>query len=169
MSEELVGYFGFGSLVNRHTLRTDFVGMVPAQLKGWKRHWQARTEVIDRDVALLSIHEDPVSSIKGMIVIDRMANLPLVDEREVGYDRHQLSSDDIEILGPILSENPDVELPSALYVYVARKPFETSQGGSRTSRVSGRIWQTLWRKKTPTAGARPHRLTPLCAAGCRYW
>ena len=103
--------------------------MVPAQLNGWRRHWQARTEVIDQDVALLSIHRDPACSVKGMIVIDRLSNLPLVDEREVGYDRHSIASQDIEILGPVASKTPDVVLPEALYVYVARKPFDASQGG----------------------------------------
>ena len=38
----LIAYFGYGSLVNRATLRTNVVGAGRARLKGWRREWQGR-------------------------------------------------------------------------------------------------------------------------------
>ena len=111
-SEALVGYFGFGSLVNKHTLRTDYQDTVPARLTGWRRHWQARTITLEYNVALLSIHRDPCCTIQGMLVIDREDNLPLVDEREKGYMRLRLSPEDLEF-------SNGYEPPEQLYVYVA--------------------------------------------------
>jgi hypothetical protein len=110
---DLVGYFGFGSLVNKHTLRTPYVDLVPATLIGWRRHWQAQENMPDRSVALLSVHRDAETSIAGLLVIDRKENLPAVDKREEGYTRVSLSADDFHCL------RKD-ELPNELYVYVAK-------------------------------------------------
>ena len=112
MSKQLVGYFGFGSLVNKHTLRTSYVDIVPATLKGYSRHWQARSETFENHVSLLSIHADEACEIKGMIVFDLLENLPLVDEREAGYSRHKLTHDQVEI-------GDGTHLPDELYVYIA--------------------------------------------------
>lgn len=121
--KELVGYFGFGSLVNKHTLRTSYHDLVPATLKGWRRHWQARTETLPQKVALLSIHQDPACAIKGMVVFDLAENLPLVDEREEGYTRVELHPDDL-----VLGEG--VTLPERLYVYVANEVEQVTDNGS---------------------------------------
>lgn len=121
--DELVGYFGFGSLVNRHTLRTDYQDIVPASLIGWRRHWQARSIPLDENVALLSIHPDNECVIQGMLVIDLARNLPLVDEREAGYSRHQLLNENLQLPS-------DFKSPSALYVYVADEPIEKKDDGS---------------------------------------
>ena len=122
-SEDLVGYFGFGSLVNKHTLRTSYVDIVPATLKGWCRHWQARTDTLEEDVALLSIHRDEACSIKGMLVIDLQENLAAVDDREAGYTRHQLALQDL-----ILPK--DFSPPSELYVYVADEAVDVEDTGA---------------------------------------
>ena len=106
MTKELIGYFGFGSLVNKHTLRTSFSGMAPARLKGYRRHWQARTDTLAEKVALLSIHEDHASEILGMLVIDAKANLPLVDKREEGYTRTAITADQLDMLGCLLYTSP---------------------------------------------------------------
>lgn len=108
----LIGYFGFGSLVNRHTLLTDYVSIVPATLKGWGRHWQAHANEAGRDVALLSVHEDAALEIKGAIIVDHRSNLPEVDDREHGYSRVKLTQDNF-----LLEE--EMMLPDELYVYVA--------------------------------------------------
>ena len=113
MNDKLVGYFGFGSLVNKHTLRTSYVDIMPASLIGYSRHWQARsTEIFDNHISLLSIHPDENCTIKGMIVLDLLENLPLVDEREEGYSRHKLQHWQLEV-------SSDVKLPEELYVYIA--------------------------------------------------
>ena len=121
MSGELVGYFGFGSLVNKHTLRTAFSGMVPARLKGYRRHWQARTDTLAEKAALLSIHENPASEILGMVVIDHKANLPAVDEREEGYTRTAISHAQLDILGDVKSDQQNIAMPQELYVYIANE------------------------------------------------
>ncbi|MDJ0614842.1 MAG: gamma-glutamylcyclotransferase [Rhizobiaceae bacterium] len=121
-SSELVGYFGFGSLVNKDTLRTSYVDVVPARLKGWRRHWQARTETLPQKVALLSIHKEPACDILGLMVVDRLENLPLVDEREEGYSRVKLTPANLVL--------PDTfSPPQTLYVYVADEVPEVVDDG----------------------------------------
>jgi hypothetical protein len=120
--DDLVGYFGFGSLVNRHTLRTDYQDSVPASLKGWRRHWQARSIPLDENIALLSIHPDADCVIQGMLVVDLVRNLPLVDEREAGYSRHQLQPEDLNL-------PEDFNPPASLYVYVADEPLDQPDDG----------------------------------------
>ena len=121
-SSGLVGYFGFGSLVNRHTLRTSYVDILPAMLKGWRRHWQTSVSEPDRDIALLSIHRDSNCDIRGMIVIDREENLPAVDERELGYERVAITTSDL-----ILNQN--TQLPERLYVYVGLEDGSNREDG----------------------------------------
>lgn len=117
-----VGYFGFGSLVNRHTLRTSFVDVIPATLKGWRRHWQDRSIGFASEIALLSIHRDPSTELKGVLVIDRLENLAAVDEREEGYTRHLLTPEDLIVADPS-------NLPEQLYVYVANQGADVPQPG----------------------------------------
>ncbi len=127
VNPDLVGYFGFGSLVNTQTLRTSYVDHVPARLKGWRRHWQARSSAPEHiigsrdDLLLLSIHEDPQCLIKGAIVIDHAANLPEVDERESGYNRILLDQS-------VLDRPDDVEMPENIYVYVADTSEKANDG-----------------------------------------
>jgi len=130
MPKELVGYFGFGSLVNKHTLRTSFSGMVPARLKGYRRHWQARSDTLAEKVALLSIHEDASCEILGMVVIDNKTNLPAVDEREAGYTRTAISQTQLDILGDIKSDIAGVEMPEELYVYIADEVADVPDTGA---------------------------------------
>ena len=127
---DLIAYFGYGSLVNLKTLQTGYVSAHPATLKGWRRHWQARrpmqvsmdvamedgadslsseqiawaksigkagleASVSPHDLALLSVHRDRTSTIGGMLVIDRLENLPALDERERLYERVTIDRNDI--------------------------------------------------------------------------
>ena len=113
MSSELVGYFGFGSLVNKDTLRTSYVDIFPATLKGYSRHWQARpTTLFNSSFSLLSIHADKSCNIQGMVVLDLLENLPLVDERETGYSRYKIERNQLDV-------SSDINLPNSLYVYIA--------------------------------------------------
>ena len=123
MSDELVGYFGFGSLVNRNTLRTSYVDLVQASLKGYSRHWQSKTKTLEEQVALLSIHPDQTCEIYGMIVLDKLENLPLVDAREQGYSRHRLNRDQLLI-------DSDAAMPNDIYVYIANEPEGESDEGA---------------------------------------
>ena len=107
---DLVAYFGYGSLVNRDTHRTEIVGAYPAQLKGWRRQWVRRDGESSR--ALLSVRRDPASVIDGLLVVDRSENLVAVDQREERYQRVSLTPSDLEL---------SAELPPGcpLYVYEA--------------------------------------------------
>ena len=126
MSEtELVGYFGYGSLVNTGTLATDYVAVHRARLKGWRRHWQHRgleqlpgqAHLPGREIALLSVHRQGDVEIDGMLVIDRADHLDAVDLREARYDRVAIAPGDME-----LADGPDERLPERLYVYVGKPP-----------------------------------------------
>lgn len=116
-STDLIAYFGYGSLVNRASLQTDFVAMFPATLKGWRRHWQPRpanaepfTSPDGEAIALLSVHRDAASEIDGMIVIDHRTNLFAVDERERAYERVALEFSDFLILDNGLAQYFDVPI-----------------------------------------------------------
>ena len=115
-----IGYFGYGSLVNRQTLATDYIDCRPARLKGWRRHWQARPDGPEQrpglDVALLTVHRHDESSILGMLVIDRAENLAHVDEREARYDRVEIDHASLSFSG----EEDEADLPDRLFVYVGR-------------------------------------------------
>ena len=123
MSNERVGYFGFGSLVNRNTLRTNYIDTFPATLRGWRRHWQRSLAEPSRDIALLSIHRHQACELKGMLVVDHASNLAAVDEREIGYDRVELSPDDL-----VFSD--DTNVPERLFVYVAQEQSDERLHGN---------------------------------------
>ncbi|ODN70585.1 hypothetical protein [Methylobrevis pamukkalensis] len=113
----LVGYIGYGSLVNRATLRTDFVDLVPCRLRGWRRGWRHRIlRTSGHTQTVLTAVPDAVAEIDAVIVVDRLENLPLVDARERGYDRLPVAADKVTVGGPI---------PSGLdlHVYVSKAPW----------------------------------------------
>ncbi|EKF17932.1 gamma-glutamylcyclotransferase family protein [Nitratireductor pacificus] len=107
---ELVAYFGYGSLANRATHRTEIVDALPARLKGWRRQWVRRDGESNR--ALLSVRRDPSSVIDGLLVIDRAENLPAVDLREERYRRVALAPSDLEL-------STDLPPGCTLHVYEA--------------------------------------------------
>ena len=129
MSDALIGYFGYGSLVNRQTLRTDYVSTHRASLSGWRRHWQSRGVDMEnhqgRQIALLSIHRNTDAMISGMLVIDRKANLDAVDLREARYDRVAIAREDLQLHDYGTSHGSAGELPDELYVYVGRNDAQS--------------------------------------------
>jgi hypothetical protein len=115
--DTLVAYFGYGSLVNRDTLRTDFLHAQPVRLHGWRRCWRPRQHgdpiFTDPPTSLLSARQVADGFIDGLLVFDRKSNLPSVDERERTYDRIAVSHDRLEGLGE--------DLPRCtVYVYEAQ-------------------------------------------------
>jgi cation transport regulator ChaC len=108
----LVAYFGYGSLVNRATHRTEIVDAVPARLSGWRRHWRARPDMPGFPAALLTIREEAGASCDGLVVVDRAENLAAVDEREARYRRVALTEGALEVARPLPRGCP-------VYVYVA--------------------------------------------------
>ncbi|MCB8837493.1 gamma-glutamylcyclotransferase family protein [Aurantimonas sp. VKM B-3413] len=114
---EVVAYFGYGSLVNRHTLRTKFLGIRRAKVAGWRRFWLPRDPNVE--MALLSVHPDAQEAIDGVVVYDRAEHLPSVDEREAGYARRIV---DLDHLG--IENAPVGGVP--IYIYQAQKGAETA-------------------------------------------
>lgn len=113
--EGLVAYFGYGSLVNRATHRTEIVDAMPARLLGWRRSWCPPPTISAASMALLSVRRMAGAGCDGLLVIDRAGNLAAVDRREARYRRVTLDPSEIECRGVL----PDCEI----YVYeVAAEP-----------------------------------------------
>lgn len=112
----IVAYFGYGSLVNRNTLRTRYVDAQPARLSGWRRCWRPRhsDDMSDGEQvsSLLSARQHDGHAIDGLLVYDRVDNLRAVDEREARYDRVTVSLDDLELDVPVPDDCP-------VYIYEA--------------------------------------------------
>lgn len=113
----LIAYFGYGSLVNRATLRTDFVGAQPVRLRGWRRCWRPRHSGDPlrggQSTSLLSVRQVEDSVIDGLLVYDRVENLPSVDQRESTYDRVAVPLERLDMAGAELPDCP-------VYVYEAQ-------------------------------------------------
>ena len=119
--DRIVAYFGYGSLVNRATLRTRFLAIRRAEVTGWRRFWLPRRET---GVALLSVRPDPDHRTQGVVVYDHADHLALVDEREAGYARRQVDLGSIAI-------DAAPQTRAAIHIYEAVKAQETaSDAGS---------------------------------------
>jgi hypothetical protein len=92
----LVAYFGYGSLVNRATHRTEIVDAVPARLRGWRRYWRPRPDMPGFPAALLTVREEMEAVCDGLLVIDRAENLAAVDAREARYRRIAIPAGQLE-------------------------------------------------------------------------
>ena len=121
---ELIAYFGYGSLVNRATHRTQIVHAVPARLAGWRRMWRMRPDLQGLDHALLTVQRDEDAAVDGLLVFDRAAHLPALDDREAGYDRR------IADLGRLTAGAP-VPAGVTVYVYEAGPPAAGHDGVAR--------------------------------------
>lgn len=92
MSAQSINYFGYGSLVNRHT-RPDGEEAINVTLKGWRRVWNHRVTNVDARHACTSLSiERAEAQIKGVLVRIPQAKLADLDEREFGYERLTLSA-----------------------------------------------------------------------------
>jgi hypothetical protein len=100
----VVAYFGYGSLVNRLTLRTKFLAIRRAEVVGWRRFWTPRGD--GSGPALLSVAREEGEVLQGVVVYDHADHLPAVDEREVGYDRRVVELDRVTIEAPPLAGVP---------------------------------------------------------------
>ncbi|CAN7392177.1 gamma-glutamylcyclotransferase [Phyllobacterium sp. LjRoot231] len=121
-SGKLVAYFGYGSLVNRQTLRTNIVHAMPAKLHGWRRLWRASPSESELPTALLSVCRDESASVDGLLVFDYQENLPAVDLREQNYDRRNVLPEDIETATPFPEGVPIFVYEAHEYVPVRPEP-----------------------------------------------
>ncbi|MEQ8589714.1 MAG: gamma-glutamylcyclotransferase family protein [Roseitalea porphyridii] len=139
----LVAYFGYGSLVNRATLRTGIVAAHRARLKGWRRTWRsrpdggpspARTASAGVTPSFLSAGRAADAAIDGLLIVDYAHNLAAVDAREFHYHRRRISLDDLEfaelsgIAGSGLHETHGPGSGIALYVYEGRTDLPHAPG-----------------------------------------
>ena len=116
----LVAIFGYGSLVNPATHRTPVVATVSAEIDGWRRAWRRRPPNPDnpRDgIAFLSVEEAPGTTIRGVLMIDRVESLPDLDRREALYDRVPIEATAVRVLEPHPVLAPDVPF----YIYRASR------------------------------------------------
>ncbi|ALN73105.1 MULTISPECIES: gamma-glutamylcyclotransferase family protein [unclassified Aureimonas] len=100
----VIAYFGYGSLVNKRTLRTKFLGIRRAEVRGWRRAWLPRK---GQSMALLSVRPEDEAVTQGVVVYDLADHLPAVDEREAAYHRRVVMPGHIAVRGHAL---PDVPL-----------------------------------------------------------
>lgn len=123
--EDVVAYFGYGSLVNPHTHRTHVIHCERAHVTGFGRRWQERSERARYPVSFLSAFRAEHASVElnGLLIFDHVENLPAVDQRESGYDRVRLDRSQLRL------DRHDADLPDIeYYLYVARPP---AMGGAR--------------------------------------
>ncbi len=127
MSGEFVTYFGFGSLVNRAT-RPAGEEAHPARLYGWQRVWghrvlsaQQPSDEPPRSCCSLTVQKLPETGftmrenspfIEGVVVTIPVSELPALDRREAGYDRHVLSASDFDLPSGFPSDE--------IHMYVSR-------------------------------------------------
>lgn len=114
-----IAYFGYGSLVNLATLRTPYLGSVPATLTGWERIWLSRPKVEGsfapvNGLAFLSVRPNSNKQIDGLVVADRAESLSSLDTREALYHRLQIERKDIEI-----EKADEYQSDIPLFMYVA--------------------------------------------------
>ena len=107
----IVAYFGYGSLVNRTTLRTEFIDAQPARLHGWRRCWRPRKPQdnpaeAQRRSSMLSARRHGEDAIDGLLVYDRLDHLPAVDAREASYHRVSVQVDVLEVSGTVPEDCP---------------------------------------------------------------
>jgi hypothetical protein len=91
---DLVGYFGYGSLVNAMTWRRAYVAH-EAKLRNWGREWRHCVELDSDPICALTVSHQSQMVIEGVLILCPRNELKHVDERELGYVRHALPSSDL--------------------------------------------------------------------------
>lgn len=130
-----IAYFGYGSLVNQATHRTDIAHYSKVRLKGWRRHWLPRSNGFGGPAALLSVVRDADSEIEGLVVTDFARNLPALDERERNYKREELPVSSLTI--PDNQKNAEfdgIKSPKAQIYVATQKPEYTASNESKILR-----------------------------------
>src|SRR4051794_39444257 len=87
-----VAFFGYGSLVNEFTW-TRAYAMEPAEVHGWTRQWKHCVDTPFGSVCALTVCPTHDSDIQGILIKCSERELAEVDEREIGYERVEISRD----------------------------------------------------------------------------
>lgn len=80
-------FFGFGSLVNLRTHQ--YHSPQPSSVQGWQREWVSSNHY---EHAFLSVRPNPDMRIDGMLACTQGIGWDALDEREKGYNRHELNT-----------------------------------------------------------------------------
>ncbi|MTI16738.1 gamma-glutamylcyclotransferase [Rhodobacteraceae bacterium RKSG542] len=118
---ESFSYFGYGSLVNEDTL-PEGTTVVAGELSGYVREWggcarwNSPTNRIESGVCALSVRKQEGATIKGVLVLDKMVNLPRLDERERHYDRLTLDT-------KVFAADKAAALPDDMFMYKVSKEY----------------------------------------------
>ena len=107
-----IGYFGYGSLVNRSTLAHQ-ARPVRASLRGFRRAWRATSMEGGRGVCALSVEPSEEHEIRGLFIEEPAIGLSRLDDRERNYDRHVM---DVRLIA-LEAERPSAE---GFFLYRAR-------------------------------------------------
>lgn len=81
-------FFGYGSLVNRHTHA--YPDAQPVTIRGWRREWRMARSL---SRTFLSAVPDARAQIDGLVARVPDNDWAALDLRETGYGRHALSAD----------------------------------------------------------------------------
>jgi len=112
VTTDFITYFGYGSLVNRATRPAGEVSY-RARLYGWRRVWghrvlsaQQPSDELERSCCSLSVQKlidfdianrKNMPFIDGVVVTIPITDLPTLDKRETGYDRHAIPSSHFDL------------------------------------------------------------------------
>lgn len=102
-----VAYFGYGSLVNEFTWARRYESH-PAELRGWVREWKHCVDAPFGRVCALTVSPHADGMIQGLFIICAREDLKAVDEREIGYERVEITR------SAVVAAN---DLPDELYIY----------------------------------------------------
>ncbi|NBB98509.1 MAG: gamma-glutamylcyclotransferase [Alphaproteobacteria bacterium] len=80
-------FFGYGSLVNRHT--HDYPDAFPVTIRGWRREWRMARSL---GRTFLSAVPDDSAQIDGLVARVPGNDWAALDVRETGYRRHALGA-----------------------------------------------------------------------------
>ena len=111
-------FFGFGSLVNDHTLPAG-THWTPATLHGWRRSWR-HAIAVDPPWCALDVLPHAGTAIDGLLIRETATLAPLLAAREQGYTPT-----------PLPLSNVSVELPDgdSAWIWVSQSPATDQQLG----------------------------------------
>ena len=114
LTSNSVAFFGYGSLVNEFTWSRDYDSQ-PLEIRNWIREWRHCVDAPFGRTCALTVTRRPNSRLQGILIRCNADELAQIDEREIGYERVELSHHDVVSV----VEN----LPKRLYIYTSMPDY----------------------------------------------